>query len=250
MARYRFLLFFFIVVIFQIRAQSDIPKKVLFVGNSYTYFWNLPQNVALLAESQNIDLKTAQSTIGGSNLGQHWRSDRELKSVELIKTGEYDAIVLQDFSMQAIQHPDSLIYYGELLGKLIKSNNAKPYLYMTWARQWDPLMQQPIVEKYTELGKKIGAVVVPVGLAWQTARSLRSDLKIFDEDGSHPSALGTYLSACVFYGVLTGKSPIGLPNRLTTTDKNGEKLYINIQSAENALFCQKVAAQTIEEFRR
>ena len=131
MANYKVLLFFFTVLVFQIHAQSDIPKKVLFAGNSYTYFWNLPQNVALMAESQNIDLKTAQSTIGGSNLGQHWRSDRGLKSVELIKTGEYDTVVLQDFSMQAIQHPDSLIYYGELFGKLIKSNNSKPYLYMT-----------------------------------------------------------------------------------------------------------------------
>ena len=111
-------------------------------------------------------------------------------------------------------------------------------------------MQDPIVEKYTELGKKINAEVIPVGLAWQMARSLRPDLKIFDDDGSHPSALGTYLSACVFFAVLTDQSPIGLPNRLITTDKDGEKLYINIQSAENALFCQKVAAQTIEQFKR
>ena len=37
-------------------SQTESPQKVLFVGNSYTYFWNLPQNVALMAESQKINL--------------------------------------------------------------------------------------------------------------------------------------------------------------------------------------------------
>ena len=31
-------------------------------------------------------------------------------------------------------------------------------------------------------------------------------------------------------------------------DQNGEKLYINIQSEEDALFCQKVAESVVNEF--
>ena len=56
------------------QAQNKVPENVLFVGNSYTYFWNLPQQVSALAESEGISIyATSQSTSGGTNWGQHWR---------------------------------------------------------------------------------------------------------------------------------------------------------------------------------
>lgn len=230
-----------------LQAQPAIPQKVLFIGNSYTYFWNLPQVVAEMATEKDLPLTTRQSTSGGTNLGQHWRGERQLRSKPLIEQGNFDAVVLQDFSMQAVDHPDSMLYYGALFGELIKSKGAQPYVYMTWSREWDPYTQAAITEKYRELAAKIKARVVPVGLAWQRAHELRPDLPLFFDDGSHPSPLGTYLSACVFFGVLTNQSPVGLPNRLGTTDKDGETLYLSIQSAENALFCQKVAEEIISK---
>ncbi len=231
---------------FRVSAQSPSPNKVLFIGNSYTYFWNLPQQVAALAEHQDISLQTRQSTSGGSNLGQHWKGEKNLSSLDLIREGNYDAIILQDHSMRALEQPDSLMYYGQLFGQEIQAKQARIYLYMTWARAYDPYMQATITNKYTELAEKINAQIVPVGLAWQRARSLRPDLALYDKDQSHPSPLGSYLSACVFYSVLTGKSPVGLPHRITSQDQNGEKLYLNIQSKEDALFCQKVAQEIIQ----
>lgn len=228
-----------------LQAQSAVPQKVLFIGNSYTYFWNLPQVVAEMAAEKELDLITRQSTSGGTNLGQHWRGERGLQSVPLVEQGSFDAVVIQDHSLRAVEAPDSLIFYGTLFGDLIKQKGAKAYVYMTWARQWDPYTQAAITEKYSELAEKINARVVPVGPAWQRARELRPDLPLYFDDGSHPSTLGTYLTACVFFGVLTGQSPVGLPNRLVTTDKDGDPLYLSIQSPENALFCQKVAEEII-----
>lgn len=231
-------------------SQTSVPEQVLFVGNSYTYVWNLPQNVALMAEVKSINLKTQQSTSGGANLAQHWRSEGDLSTVDKIKTGKFDAVVLQDQSMRAIQHPDSLMYYGERLGKLIIKNGGQPYVYMTWAREWAPNMQKTIQEKYTALAKKINARIVPVGPAWERARELRPGFPLYDPDGSHPSALGTYLSACVFFGVLTGESPVGLPPRLISKDQDGERFYVNIQAKEDVQFCQKVAKEIIREFQK
>jgi hypothetical protein len=242
-----FLFFFLFVGCMHSNAQIEPPKNILFVGNSYTYFWNLPQTVDLMIESQSMEMKAEQSTAGGASLGHHWRGERELNSIELIKKGKYDAVVLQDHSRRAIDHPDSLMYFGELFGNLIKENNAQIYLYMTWAREWDPYMQDNINANYIKLAEKINARIVPVGPAWERARTLRPNFPLYDDDESHPSALGTYLTACVFYAVLTGKSPIGLPNRLISQDINGQKLYITIQSTENAIFCQNVAEEIVRQ---
>ncbi|MEL6132719.1 MAG: hypothetical protein AAFR59_05075, partial [Bacteroidota bacterium] len=117
------------------------------------------------------------------------------------------------------------------------------------AREFDPYMQAPIQEMYTRLAGTTGSILVPVGLAWEKARTLRPGFLLYDEDQSHPSPLGTYLTACVFYGILSGESPIGLPHRILGKDKYGEKLYLQIQSKENAIFCQKVAQDVLQEIR-
>ena len=226
-------------------SQENSTPRVLFVGNSYTYFWNLPQTVETMAAEKEVPLVTRQSTSGGVNLGQHWRGEKELETQSLIRSGEFDVVIIQDHSRRAVDHPDSLQHYGHLLAELCREAGATPYVYMTWAREWDPYMQAPITEQYGLLGERINAEVIPVGLAWQRSRTLRPSLQLFDPDGSHPSPTGTYLTACVVFGALTGESPVGLPHRIISTDKDGEKLYLNIQSKEDALFCQKVADEIL-----
>lgn len=232
-----------------LQGQNVVPEKVLFIGNSYTYFWNLPQTVALMAEYRGIKLETRQSTSGGSNWGHHWRGERNLQSLEKIKSGRFDAVVLQNHSLSALNRKDSLMHFGQLLDSLIRNNNAKTYLYLTWARAYDPSMQKGISKQYRKLAETIGAILVPVGPAWQQARKLNPEIPLYDDDESHPSTLGTYLSACVFFGAFTGESPIGLPHRLITTDADGEKLYISIQSESNANFCQQVANDILKEYK-
>lgn len=238
--------FLILFVFLSLHGQQKPSKKILFVGNSYTYFWNLPQTVNIMSSNDSIILETRQSTAGGVNLGQHWNSGNNLKTREIIEKNKFDIIIIQDHSLQAINKPDSLHYFGKLFDDLIINKGAKTYLYMTWAREKDPLSQKQIALEYTKLAKEMNAILVPVGLAWEKARYLKPDIDLFDEDGSHPSPMGTYLNSCVFYKVLSGKNPVGLPHRIQTTDKNGEKLYLNIQSEENALFLQKIANEVVD----
>jgi hypothetical protein len=244
-----FLVFFSLLIGTQILdAQSDKASNVLFVGNSYTYFWNLPQVVSAMAEERGLQITSRQSTAGGANWGQHWRSEKGLESVALIDKGDFDIVILQNHSMSTFQRADSLMHFGKLFDNLIQKKNAKTYIYLTWSREWDPYMQEEINEKYAQLAEEIKATLVPVGPAWLKARQLRPDLPLYDDDGSHPSSLGTYLAACIFFGVLTDESPVGLPGRIVTTDKDGEKLYLSIQSDANALFCQKVAEEILMKY--
>lgn len=226
-------------------AQEQTIKRVLFVGNSYTYFWNLPSLVDAMAESRNIELETRQSTSGGVNLGMHWRGERNLETLSKIEKGKFDAVVLQDHSLRAIEHPDSLQYFGSLLSEKIKAAGARPCFYLTWARQHKPQMQDDISREYNQVAAKNKTLIAPVGEAWDLALKQRPSLQLHDQDGSHPSTLGAYLNACVFFAVLTNQSPVGLPNRLTTIDANGEKLYLMIVGKEDATFCQQIAQQVV-----
>ena len=107
---------------------------------------------------------------------------------------------------------------------------------------------EPIQKEYTDLAETIGATILPVGPAWARALEQQPDIRLYHPDGTHPSNLGSYLTACVMFAVLTGKSPIGLPARLISEDVHGEQLYLNIIMKEQASFLQKVAEEVVREF--
>lgn len=226
-------------------SQSDLQqKRILFVGNSYTYQWNLPQQVAAMSGDE---LYIRQSTAGGVNWGQHWRGEKGLTTLDKIENGNFDIVILQNHSLRTIEAPDSIMIYGKKLAQKIRQSGADPMLYMTWAREWNPLMIETIDKVYHELGEEINALVVPVGRIWNDIRSLRPDIDLYQSDGSHQTPAGMYIAACAFYSALTGKTPVGLASRLTMKDANGEAVYLNIQSAQDAQFFQEVVLRNMRE---
>ena len=73
------------------------------------------------------------------------------------------------------------------------------------------MQAHPDTPAYDQLARAIGATVVPVGDAWLQMMTARPDLALYQDDGSHPTAIGTYLAACVFHNLLHNQSAIGLP---------------------------------------
>lgn len=221
-------------------AQSRDTLRVLFVGNSYTYFWNLSQTVEALASTQGIPLVARNSTAGSASWKDHWEGRKALKSREMIKENRWDVVVLQNHSMSSIDSLDDFYEYGNRFIKLVKSSGAIPVLYETWAREFNPLMQDQVSAAYNNLAKEHDIQKVPVGTIWARARELRPKLTLYDPDGSHPSPTGTYLTACVFYSFLNNEKSSGLPERVITTDRNGELLYLSIQDINDAYFIHNV----------
>lgn len=225
------------------------PKRVLFIGNSLTYFENLPQVVSAMAKARGLQLTARKITAGGSTLEQHWQGKRNLRSVHEIASGHYDAVVLQDYSTRPVTAPDDTMRDIGLFCQQIKKSGGTPYLYVTWALEKNPEAQTAITETYLTAARADDAVAVPVGPAWQRARTLRPDLPLYTGDGKHPAKLGAYLSACVFFAVLTGESPVGLPRVPMTTDHEGESIILMQIDKADAEFCQQIAEDTVRAFQ-
>src|ERR671932_30368 len=97
------------------------------------------------------------------------------------------------------------------------SSGARTVLFLTWGyrhgdrRRIDDdsyaAMQARLTAGYRAVARETGAAVAPVGTAWAEALRRRPRLGLWDGDGKHPSKLGSYLAACVFYGLLTHHDP-------------------------------------------
>ena len=224
------------------RAQAEKDTlRLLFVGNSYTYFENLPQIISLMSDSAKTKLVTKKSTAGGVNLRRHWYGGDGLETKELIKDGNFDIVVLQEHSMGAINEADSMRKYSKLFCDYIRKHKAKPYFYTTWAREKVPQYQEVISKVYADISAKNKAECVPVGQAWALAKKLRPNIKLFSPDGSHPSKSGAYLSACVFLGAVLNEIPDGLKSRYYTADKEGELIFLMQIDPLDVVFFKKIA---------
>ncbi len=246
------ILLFSLLVLHLGQAQSKIEKRdtlnVLFIGNSYTYFNNLPHIVSIISDSTNTKLITKKSTIGGAWLREHWNGDRELISKQKIENGNFDIVVLQEYSMGAILSPDSLRKHVKLFTELIRSTGAKPYLFLVWARERVPQYQVELDSVYKQVAKENGITLVPVGKAWDLALKYRPTVPLFFADGTHPGDLGTFLSAATFVGVLTGEVPEEVHRVPTLHDKDGETIELMRLDWLDMIFALKVAQETIDTY--
>ncbi len=241
------LLVFGLLICNLICAQPSDTLSVLFVGNSYTYFNNLPHIVSAISDSTGTKLITKKSVVGGAHLYEHWHSKRDLRTREIIENGNFDAIVFQDHSMEAINNPDSLQKYAKLFCDLARKTGAEPYLFLVWAREKVPQYQLELDSVYSAVAEQHRAKMVPVGKAWELARNYRPDAPLFDIDGTHPSNLGTFLSAAVFVGIITGQVPEKVYQVPTVYQSNGE--YIELMRLDwlDMIFALMVAKETMEK---
>ncbi len=241
-----FLVFFLFIGVSTFAAEKKDTTRVLFVGNSYVYYNNLAQMIGLITDSMDTKIICKKSTIGAATLEQHWNGSRGLKSKQIIAKNKFDIIVIQDNSMWPLEHKDSLLFFGHLFCDYIKMNGAKPYLYNTWAREKTPETQSKINEVYAELGKSENATVVPVGASWALARQTMPSMNLFHSDGSHPSALGTFLIALNFIKKITGTLPKKYGTVYNYYDKDGETFRIMQLTDTEIQFCVGIVNATIQ----
>ncbi|MCX6078103.1 MAG: hypothetical protein NTW32_01090 [Chloroflexi bacterium] len=222
---------------------SDDPAclRVLFIGNSYTSVNDLPKTLLKLAQAGGQRLETGMAAPGGWTLAQHLRSSATL---EQIKASKWNYVVLQEQSQvpanEAARNAQMVPAARGLAAK-INAAGAKPILFVTWGHQsgWPDNsmptyegMQLALNYGYLMLGQELHASLAPVGYAWLALWRQNPKLNLWQEDGSHPNELGTYLAACVFYTVIFQKSPAGLSYRGNLSSQDAELL-------------QRIAAETV-----
>lgn len=235
--------------------QPAQTVKILFIGNSYTYVNDLPQTIAKLAASATppVKIETGRVLVGGATLQRHWR---EGKALEAIHQDDWDYVVLQEHSLlgstvtvpePAVAGPALFLEFARLFNAEIRKTKARTILYMTWAREGTPEYQARITEAYRTAAREMSATLAPVGLAVLNARIGNPGLQFYHADHSHPTSVGTYLAACVFYAVVTGNPPVGLASTEVGEGSKNETTAPAIQlPQEQAEFLQRVAWRTVE----
>lgn len=167
--------------------------KVLFIGNSHTYFNDMPALFKAFCLQRGVEAQVTMLTKGGMGLDYHLKQEQTLFN---IRYGDYDYVVLQHTA-----HPmgDLTIMHeaAYALVKVIREAGSTPVFYQTWAKKGDEAFQPTMSGIYNDLGRELDVPVAPVGDEWQKYRLAHPEAELYWKDGEHASPDGSALAARV-----------------------------------------------------
>ena len=249
---------------------SENHWSFFMIGNSYTYFNDLPGVFKRLLQ-HDAAVVSDMLARGGAKLQDYLHTSPSKAKIHQLP---WTWVVLQEQSQvpgfyDVSDNFEKSVEAASQLNEWIAQNTNEHHpapttaLLLTWGRragdEWNPgiyrdfpSMQKRLTIGYTKMQTAISTParpvpIVPAGLAFQmiyesllpgnaTADgTMFSDL--YDADGSHPSLQGTYLVACVLYATLADRDPRAL----------GDAPVVEILP-DRVTALQTVAYETVQKF--
>ena len=185
--------------------------RVLFIGNSHTYFNDSPIVFKMLAEAgQDVEVEAHMQAHPGVTYGWHLSQGAELRFG--LVHGNYGFVFMQQAAHSPCPEPSETIRDGEKLITRIRSVGSTPIIVMPWAEKRSPEHQAIMYNTYNTLANNTHTRFTPVGYVFERVLNERPDIDLYWFDGEHCSPYGTYVNACCAYSMVFGVSPEGLPS--------------------------------------
>ena len=192
-------------------------KKVLCLGNSFSYYSNPAWMLKEIAWNEGHYLNVKGHFKGSQNFGQQLGLSF---STDAIDIGGYDYAFIQDQSQNPATYgrdgTASIAANCTALADKIRAKSAscQVILEQTWtfsASSYGGFTDFATFESYNAAGARAmaeaaGTWVSPIGVAFRIVREGTSGINLYHTDNKHQSVYGAYLKACVNYLVLYGEA--------------------------------------------
>ena len=197
-----------------------MDKKILFIGNSFTYFNDMPKAIfEKICMHKNIPVSVESITSGGYKLIQFTDPVDKHGKMVLSRLSEnvYDIVIIQEQSRNPILNYEEFFEGAYKLYSLAKEKGADVYLYQTWGyKEGHTLlhlcgkdtsdMALKLKAAYEKAGKELNCKLAPVGTAFEIINQ-SNKINLYNDDLFHPSLFGSVLAAWTIFSTIFQISP-------------------------------------------
>jgi hypothetical protein len=180
------------VISFTSYASIDSTRKILFIGNSFTYTNDLPALVKLAAAGKGISITTETIAYANYALEDHWNDGR---IQQLIAQNKYDFVIVQQGPSSQADGRAMLLDYGERIKNLCGKHGSKLAFFMVWPARANLHMIEGVIKNYSDAAAATKSIVCPVGSAWKKYFTDTGDYSLYGPDQFHPSEKGSRVAA-------------------------------------------------------
>jgi len=191
------------------------PDRVLFVGNSLTYYGNVPAVFAALAGANGKPIASDMIAKGGATLAERVADGSVARALDERK---YTALVLQERGgdVTCSFGPESCIESRKAIKTLASLGKEKGvHVVLLGTFQGHPGASEHLVAAESSAPAEAGVPYIEVSNKLQRLRNLAPNLTWHAPDGVHPGKHLTLLNAILVHEALRGSLP--KPEALTVS---------------------------------
>ena len=240
----------FLYLISSCRTVEQIGSKrlnVLFIGNSLTYFNNMPQMLQAMLDETHPGIRVYQSTFAGKQLSDHVskandsEKENSTETERLLTENHWDIIILQTGTISVLI-PENVAYKINpaitTIKNMVQNQQCRYLLFDTWPSKsaypkhycyssgridnsirkdsccsnvmtnFDDEYNQ-ISASYAMVAAENDLLIASITSKYYNVRKLNPDIELIEDD-IHPSNNGAFLNACVFYKLITQSNPLNV----------------------------------------
>jgi len=202
----------FLVFLFSNSLTAQAPENVLFIGNSLTYFNDMPTTFRDISNSLGKNVSVTMYAPGGTGFINHVNDPNVF---DIIRNDTFDIVVLQPGTsesggasypisqtaergwiiMDSVRNysPCARIFLYEISNGIISQNDYPTYF----------TTQTRIKDSITKLADLMQVPMIPAGECFRAHYSSNPDLLLHNSYGDvHPNANGSYLVACAAFATI------------------------------------------------
>lgn len=185
---------------------------VLFIGNSFTYYNNMPRLVeAISRRPGHHPIQTHMVATGGASLEDNWADSVVQHALRLRR---WDWVIVNDqstFTETYLVNGQSRVSgWAELapnaahFDSAARAVGARFAIIMHWPDKSAPARDaDALAYAFTTVARRLHATLIPIEPVWLSVRHSAPTIELYDADKHHPSAAGSFLLASVVYSTLT-----------------------------------------------
>ena len=226
---------------------TTINERILFIGNSFTFYWNLPSQVERMSVERGLNWDITHFTVPSATLKILW-NNQDLKSI--LESETFDHVIFQEHSTNILTNANgNSEFYFDQIASLIP-DSTQIHFFSTWMY---PSMEElntnneeyPIEEEIKQIIDGTSAKIIPVGRGFKLFQNKHPQFNLFMEDDKHPNPNGSYLASCIIFSHISSESSLNLSKRYKGVDNKGVDIYYSIVEDEVLTFLQQISDEVI-----
>lgn len=186
----------------KIETSGDHPTtKILFIGQSILYAYNTPHIFHMLAKSKRPDEDFMIEMVagGGYSLKDHYADGTALRE---LRKQKWNYVVIQESTAGQIIAHQTYEQYAPFFDQEARRAGGQPLQFECYDDFQGDENKCPMHLEVLKVAGALREKIVPVGSVWRYVSKYYPDMRILGRDQHHPSALGSFLMACVLYSTI------------------------------------------------
>lgn len=207
--------------------------KIMFLGNSHTYYHDMPEIFKRICKEKGKDVEVTMFTHPGMEYKWHLKELTEVRFA--LMHGGFDYFV-----MQQAAHPgppkEETLRDAKILIEMARGYGVTPIQTVPWCEKYDPDHQAIMYDIFETVAKENSVKLNPIGRIFEDVTKNHPDIEMYWRDGEHASPYGAYANALSTFCTIFGETILDVSDNsidtFQTTDEQWEALQDCYRRAE------------------